>query len=375
MSLLLVKRLVPTELIIFKSLFERRDKIFGITGKQKAFSPPAVQLTALYPDLDPGVTREMVLRLHGPGTMPSRELEGQPLAKQDKNWRVGSDIDDTEFERTYDRMRTGDYAVMEFHGDGVPESVDVHLFSKKEKSDKEMLRALNSLHDEYGTARPGFNVHPLDLLARLDRAKISPNNPLLRRLLDEPVDVLREDAAAGDEEAEETLASIGQGMTPEQFDALRAAREATGRRGEEVYRDHLMALKAAGLISDFIWVSERNPGSPFDFRVTIRADEVRRVEVKSTKRSFMTAMFFSRRELEVAASRGLPYDVVRIFGLDEPTPLLRTAKAVRGDVRKLLAAVACPSGMSPESFRVSPRLLEFGDEEVALEAPAEIAAA
>lgn len=374
MSLLLVKRLVPTELIIFKSLFRDRRVIFNRSGKQKAFSPPGVQLSALYPSLLPTDEPTVTMFLHGPGDVATLEVPDSPLAMQAKNWRLGSDINDIRIGSPYHDMRDGDYAVMEFHGEGVPASVDVFLVSAHYDGDGEILRALRALHDRYGPHRPGFNVHPVDLLAELDRAEIPPGNRLLRRLLAEPTDVLREDAAAGDQDAAAMLAALGQGMDRTQFDAWRHGREITGRRGEEVYRDHLKALSDARLIRSFVWVSDTNPGSPFDFEVTMPDGKVRRVEVKSTKRSFMIPMYFSRRELRTAATNGHIYDVVRIFGLDEPRPLLRSAKDVRLNVKKLMAAVACPDGMQPENFRVEPRLFKFGDEEVALPAPPALAA-
>ena len=367
MSLLFVKRLVGSELILFKSLFERRTELgLSESTQQKAISPTTELMRQRFPKLPRNWSGRIDLNVFGPGMRGREPFEDRQLSRQGKsdNWRIEGDCDDRPLGSPYAVMEVGDFAVMEFHGERKPTAVDMFLVSRKVAADRRLFRALERLRRDLATGRKaGYGILPEELLAELEPEGVAADHPLVRRLVDDAGDRLEKAAAGGDPRAQGHLAKAGRRMTKEEFDALRTSWEENGRKGEELVDGWLASQKKAGTIRDYDWVSEREPGSPFDFTVLPARGNERRLEVKSTSGPFGGDFGLSSRELAVGAEAETPYDLARVYGVDSDAPAVRVAKGVNARFAELSADVRMPEGMRSASFYVSPRLLKFGKEE------------
>lgn len=367
MPILFVKRLVASELILFKSLFDRRTEL-GLkkTTKQKAICPTTELMSRRYPHLRPNWEGRIDLNVFGPGMRGRETFKERLLSRQGQadNWRIEHDVDDRPLGSPYAVMEVGDFAVMEFHGDRKPTAVDMFLVSRKVDVDSSLFDALEGLRVSIATGKKaGYGILPEELLAELASEDVVSDHPLVRRLVDDAGERLERAAAGGDPRAQGHLAKAGRRMSKEEFEALKDSWEENGRAGEELIDRWLAARKKAGDIRDYCWVSKQEPGSPFDFTWLPKKGKERRLEVKSTSGPFGGDFCLSSRELAVGASEDAPYDVARVFGIDSDGPAMRIAKDVNGTFKTLSAGVRMPEGMRTASFFVSPRVLRFGKEE------------
>lgn len=360
----IIKKLVASELILFKSLYQVRVPVLGLSPntQQKAISPPSELLRERFPALPVGWRGRVDLRVLGPGA-DDRIFRGQSLRKQQKNWRIEKDIEDPEFGSPYSVLRPDDYGVMEFHGATEPTAIDLYLVSAAVPGDTPVLEAIRALHRVKAPGKAGFNADAGELLAAINPGDVPPGNPLVDMLAGRERETLGEAAAGGDRRAEEHLARIGVHMDPAAFNRFLEARARTGRAGEELVDRHLAELRRLGRIDAFRWVSDRRPGSPYDFEVTI-AGTVRRWEVKSTRGDFGAPFVMSREEVDAGAVPGIPYDLVRVSGVLGPNPEIRVARDTNGALDGIRRAVRCPPFVDWKGLSLMPRNFAFGEPEI-----------
>lgn len=359
----IVKKLVASELILFKSLYQVRVPVLGLSPntQQKAISPPSELLRERFPSLPVGWKGRVDLRVFGPGA-GDRTFRGQSLTKQAKNWRIEKDIEDPDFGSPYSVLRPGDYGVMEFHGAAEPVAIDLYLVSAAVPGDTAVLEAIHALHRVKAPRKPGFDADAGELVAAIDPGAVPPGNPLVDMLAGRERETLGEAAAGGDRRAEEHLARVGVHLDATAFNRFLEARARTGRAGEELVDRHLAELRRLGLIDSYRWVSDGRPGSPHDFEVTV-AGALRRWEVKSTRGDFGAPFVMSREEIDSGAAPTLPYDIVRVSGVLGPHPEIRIARDANGTLDAIRRAVRCPAFVDWKGLSLMPRNFTFGEAE------------
>jgi|GEM_PF-4107829 len=365
MPFLIVKRLVGSELILFKSLLARKTD-FGLkdTTDQKAISPTTEMMRRRFPAMPEGWPgTRLDLNVFGPGHEGARLFEDRSLGRQGQadNWRIEGDIDDGE-DSPYAVMEVGDFAVINFHGDPLPTGIDIYMVSQMVDEDVRLHRALERLRKRLATGRQaGYGILPEELLAELAPDDVAQDHPLMRLLLDAGAEPLKKTAAGGDPRSQAHLNRGGRRMTKEEFAELKALWEENGRKGEELVDRWLAARKAANEIRDYTWVAKEEPGSPFDFVVVPKRGKPRRYEVKTTSLAFETDFIISFGEVEAAAGHEEPYDLVRVYRVGSVNPALKVARLVNKDMAAI-AGIGLPDGVRAVSFSVSPGLLDFGEE-------------
>lgn len=365
MAVLLCKKLVASELILFRSLFLIRDQLgLSMNTKQKAISPPAELLLNIYGNLPDTWSGRVDLRIYGPGMRGPLPFPDRSLKKQDKNWRIEGDIDDTPYGSPYIQLRADDYAVMLFHGEGVPKAIDIFLLSASDQNDVGLLDAVRSVHQKsrnIGRSRTAFAgclCEPADIVAAADIARIPDQHPLLSMLVWADDVTIEENAAQGSAIAIEIRRRAGRTpLTPEKFQELISLREKIGRQGEELVYKYLASTVG---LPNFHWVSRQYPDMPYDFEVRSSVGEFR-VEVKSTMGSFRNQMRFSVNELECAREPKIGYLIMRVYNLNA-SPLLRATPAINNDAIDILNNLRAPSFVTIGDLWIDPERFPFQDD-------------
>lgn len=360
---LALKRLTASDLTLFKWHFQNRP-----AGKQKAFNLDArILVDALYPALgEPSsipIPRYPVdLYLLGPGVRPADNLQ-RKILKQQKNWRLNGELIDNPVEtpERYNILQPGDYALLEFSGDRVPNACSVTLIAAEEPAD-------TALHTELSRRYPDGSMWLMEerLVSEvLQIAQPLPEHPLYGWFESAAL----EDAALGGTTGVNAInrRRNGRGMTPAEFVRSKQAAEQNGIAGEEFLNDYFERLLDTGEVAAVEWTSSLNAISPFDFRITTLLGERRVVDAKSTSGDFGNVIHLSYGEMYRAVNGPEPYDIYRLYALNENAAKLRIARDVRAALRPILHAIGeLPDGVTVDSISIRPECLPFHEEEIHL---------
>lgn len=359
-----MKRLTASDLTLFKWHFQNRP-----AGKQKAFNLDTLVLVgALYPALAepssiPIPRYQIDLYLLGPGLRPADNLQ-RKILKQQKNWRLNGELIDNPVDAPdrYNILQPGDYALLEFSGDRVPDACSVTLIAAGEDGDAAIHAELTHRYADGSM----WVIEEALVSEVLEIAQPSPGHPLYGWFESAAL----EDAALGGSAGITAVNRRrgGRGMTPTEFVRSRQSAEQNGVSGEEFLNGYFERLLDAGEIDAFDWTSSLNAISPFDFRVTASSGEARIADAKSTSGDFSNAIHLSYGELYRAVNGPEPYDIFRIYALTDDSAKLRIARNVGTALKTVLEAVdALPSGATVDSVSIRPALLPFSDEEILLD--------
>ena len=360
---LALKRLTASDLTLFKWHFQNRP-----AGKQKAFNLDArVLVGALYPALGepsniPIPRYPIDLYLLGPGIHPADNLQ-RKILKQQKNWRLNGELIDNPVDAPdrYNILQPGDYALLEFSGDRIPDACSITLIAEGEQADATIHAELNR---RYADGSMWLMEEAL-VSEVLEIAQPSPGHPLHGWF----ESAAMEDAALGGSEGINAVNRRrgGRGMTPAEFVRSRQAAEQNGVSGEEFLNDYFERLLDAGEIDAFEWTSSLNAISPFDFRITISMGKTSVADAKSTSGAFGNAIHLSYSELHRAVNGPEPYDIFRVYALTENSAKLRIARNIGTALKTVLQAVdGLPDGVTVDSISIRPDRLPFLEEEIRL---------
>lgn len=346
------KLLRHSDLTLFRSQYERLHE----TTKQKAINLNAdVFVGEFYPGLRGQLTRYSVtLQVSGPGNRgPLPHASTGTVLKQQKNWRLdGRLIEDPlgEPER-FVGLEEGDIALLAFEGDVEPEAVSIHLVSSVQ--DNGLHQALMTMCKFSLESRESMRSLSTDAMEDL-HARGLLSDTLALFIPDAIEDVLF-GVGEGDE--------LGLGPLIDQDALAKRGSEATkvGRMGEEAFEAWLLSKDFAP--EDYRWVSDTHAQAAFDFKVERPVWDGMEcpalIDVKSTRGSFDRAFHVSRAEVELAA-RTDSYLIARISSLADGSCRVTILGGLPGLAQQILAVSVqpCPAGVSPNSYAVSPTLLE-----------------
>jgi len=361
---LALKRLTASDLTVFRYQYINRR-----AGNQKAINLDSQVLVGkLYPDLGKGAvvpnTRyKLELKLSGPGICDPQTLV-RKILKQQKNWRLNGEFIDGPVDdpQRYNYLEADDFALFEFLGDRAPESIHLLLVSAASPADRPLYEALDR------TFRDG----PMRVLEERDIEYLlkSSNLDAYHPLAEWADGHLLESAALGSSEAVAMINSRvrAKGPSPEEFLEARRRAEAIGVYGEELLNDWFLEQQHAGLIAGFQWSSSTNAVCPFDFEVQEDCTgPVRRLDAKSTSGEFSSKIHLSRAELSAAVDGGVPYDIYRLYGLDERGASMKVAYNVGDSLSEILDRLSClPIGVWVDSISIDPRVLPFSEHVIRL---------
>ncbi|WP_426281237.1 hypothetical protein [Lysobacter soli] len=357
-----LKRLTHSDLSLFRWYFEQFP-----SSKQKAFNLDAkVLVSELYPRLAeptdvPKPRFPIDLYLLGPGLAPAHNL-ARKILKQEKNWRLNGELigGPDEAPNRYDSLRPEDYAIMEFSGDLVPDTLRVQLIAAAVPEDAGLYRELSARYRDGSMWR----LTEADIAAVIDATVPSADHAIR----DWTEGGAIEDAVQGGASGLRRLANRRhrQGISPEDFQRARRGYEQTGIAGEEALNSYLQGQVEAGLLDTYQWTSSINAVAPFDFTLHTLDGQIRRIDAKSTTGDFNNAIHMSLGELAQAVEGEDEYDIYRLFGITASgSAKLRIASNVGPALRQTLEAVrVMPAGVTVDSVSILPSTLNFSQEEM-----------
>ena len=148
-------------------------------------------------------------------------------------------------------------------------------------------------------------------------------------------------------------------------DDLRAARreaEEIGRLGEELVDYHLGKRLAVGDIADFVWVSDINAISPYDFHIR-KSDPWEKLEIKTTAGEFGREFYLSLNELREMANEEEEYFIGRVYEASQEGAKLRYSQELRAYGQSILHAFSdLPEGVTLNGVTILPDDAMFGEE-------------
>lgn len=356
---LVLKKLKPTDLTFFKSYFTQNSQ-----SKQKGFNLDAkvMQGQGLFPALrvllEPLAKKatHVDLVLFGPGLAPPHSL-ARKVKIDAKNLRLNGELihDPDDEPHRYEVLSEGDFAVMEFEGDALPTSVKVVLIGADSAEDQGLHSIFRRLLPD-----PEDSMIALEetvLQATIDEAAPHTHHPI-RNWLDP---VLLEEVGRGDAVAIEKVNELlpRQGITPENFRAIKEMATKTGELGEELLKQYFDSESLHGVASHE-WVSQVNAVSPYDFLLNMHSGETRHADAKSTTGTFSTRLFLSTAEIRHALASGTPYDIYRLYKVKDGSATLRVARDVRPHLDTLKGLLdSFPKGVNVDSLSFDPAFFSF----------------
>lgn len=356
---LALKRLTASDLTVFRWHFVNRP-----AGNQKAVNLDSQVLTGeFYLELGKGTALpnpkyKVELKLSGPGGAAPHTLMRKVL-KQQKNWRLNGEFIDSPVDapERYNVLAVGDFALMEFQGEHEPESINMILISAVDAQDA-------ALHGELFNSFPVGSMRVVTetfIRDHIERAGLGASHSLSEWL----DGGLLEGAALGSSTAVSLINSRrrGRGLSPEEFLAARKRAETVGISGEVLLNDWFLEKQQIGQIAELEWTSSINAIAPYDFQMMLRSEGlIRRVDAKTTSGSFENAIHMSRAELREAVAGGFPYDIYRIYQMDQ-IPEMRIAYDIGPAVAEVLRHIeGLPIGVTVDSVSIDPALLPFSSE-------------
>jgi hypothetical protein len=352
-----VKTLTESDLTLFKYHHRRT------AGKQKAINLNAdVFVDVLYPELPEHAMNlngriPIDLRIFGPGRFGEFNLQRKILKFGSyKNWRLdGEFIDDPIGEPgRFELLAPGDFAILEFFGEGFPTACKMVLISQSQ--DPSLHAALQLFVRDSRMIR----INELQLSQLVRQVTLESDHPVYELLLDKSL----EDAAYFGEIGTRDLlrgTSIRK-LSRQELERARRRAEDSGLLGEEFVNAYLSQKLDVGEIEELKWDAAENAISPFDFSFRESGDSVE-VDAKSTNGEFARVVHVSINELRRMATTTARYDLYRVFNMEESTASLRIAEDLQGFAKNLLASISnLPHGVAIDSVSVSPEVLHFGDE-------------
>ena len=135
--------------------------------------------------------------------------------------------------------------------------------------------------------------------------------------------------------------------------------------------DWLLEKVRRGEIVAAEWTASINAIAPFDFEIVPSVGSTsRRIDAKSTSGAFSNPVHLSRAELREAVLGGLPYDIYRIYRLDERGAEMRIAKDVGPSLEETYSRInSIPLGVTVDSISIDPLILPFAEAAVFLGNP------
>lgn len=355
-----IKRLSASDLTFFEHHYRHT------TGtKQKAFNlDRAVFIDSLYPSLPVAVGEGPVkvsLAVRGPGLAPAQNLQ-RKILKQDKNWRLNGELifDAPDTKGLYAELQKGDFAIIEFIGGIVPDSLTIQLVAQAKPEDQKLHAAINTRYGNQFSAHTGLiatdPINFLDILAATGLDPAHPANDLLE------ADYL-EDLAQGGLLGFQILAKrpAGRKITKAEFQQSKENAERVGQQGEEVVNWYLTELLGKGQIEGFEWTSNLNPIAPYDFAILKDGMIEKKIDAKSTAGKQSNPVHISIAELREMANSTVPYEIYRIHEVKEGSGALSVSNDMRGFAKSIGEALhALPSGVVPDSFSLDAATLHLG---------------
>ncbi len=357
---LALKRLTASDLTFLEWHFRNRN-----AGNQKAINLNAdVFIAELYPSLPTvALTRggrvPIDLYIYGPGLHGEYNLQ-RKIVKFGayKNWRLNGEFvfNPTDTPARFDQMLPGDFALLEFMGEIVPDSAKLVFISQTDQEDV----SLHSAFNQFIAGRSMVALTPSELQTLVRQAAPNAQHPVNELIL---LDAVLEDAAMGGTWGRERLQRSRRAGRRILLEALQRARreaEATGRLGEEYVYSYFASLQQQNQIAGFEWVSESFV-TPYDFWSSIDGVSKNLIEVKSTYGEFDRIIHISISELERMASGPERHDLYRIFQIAETTAQLRIAENAGPLAASILQSLsALPPGVTADGISIAPSTMSFG---------------
>lgn len=360
MRKLAIKRLTASDLTFFEWQFKNEN-----AGNQKAINLNRdVFIDELFPSLPELVTKAngkitIDLSIFGPGLKGECNLQRKIVKFGSyKNWRLNGEFifnpeDDPD---RFNVLKPDDLLVIEFIGEGVPDTVKATFVAKGVAEDTAVHAELNRL---LGADRMG-SITIAELTAAVESAEAVEAHPLRQLLHDNAI----EDAAFGGSEGPKKLRLSGRKVSRSELLKAKAAADECGQRGEEFVNAYLASLQAAQSITTYEWIADTNAVAPYDFSAQF-ADktEPTAIEVKATTGDFERTLHISMNELLAMASED-DYRLYRVYGVsDEDTAKMRIATDVRDMATSLLRLFEqLPKGVTVDGVSVRPALFKFAQE-------------
>lgn len=359
---LALKKLKGSDLSFFKSYFAKNQN-----AKQKGFNLDTKVIEGIFfPALKamleplPKKAAHVDLVFYGPGLASAHSL-ARKVKIDAKNLRLNGELihDPDDEPHRYDSLSVGDFAVLEFAGGAIPESVKVVLISANHTEDSALHAAFSSLLDEEDDSMMVLTEEKLQM--SIDAASPNQQHPI-RDWLDS---ILLEKMASGDAAA---ILSInkrrpGRGISPDAFKATKVAAEKTGQLGEELMNQFL-ATTEIHAVSSYEWTSQINAISPYDFCLVMATGETRHADAKSTSGTFSAPLYLSTAEIRHSLSSGIPYDIYRLYNVKPTSAVLRVARDVKSELETVMASLnGLPEGVRVDSLSFDPSFFSFEADE------------
>jgi len=297
------------------------------------------------------------LTIFGPDNKQALHID-RKLLLQDKNWRLNGAFifDPLEDKTRFHDLQVGDFALLGFEGEEYPTAVDMLLIGKSYPQDAPVWNYINLRYSEYFDRRGGFRQ-----IERSDIEDLSQELNLgfaysVNRILDK---FLVEEAIAGNMTAIQEMTLRGCTLTMEQYEQAKMESKRTGHRGEAFIYILLSWKRNTGAIQDYKWQSIDAPFSPFDFIIQTMSG-LRKLEVKSTKRSFNERIYISIGELVEMAESAEPYDIIRVYEMSGGRCKYRIAADVGSWAAEKLSEINALS-FKVDAIIVDPQMLQFAD--------------
>jgi hypothetical protein len=366
---LALKKLKPTDLSFFKTHFSHAPQ-----SKQKGFNldSKVMQREGFFPALKalldpmPRKAAHVDLVFFGPGLAPAHSL-ARKVKIDAKNLRLNGELvhDPEEEPDRYSQLIEGDFAVMEFGGDAVPDSVKVVLVTASNARDAALHKVFSKILPSSDDSMTALSEEALQ--AAIEEAQPHARHPI-RNWLDP---VLLEEIGNGDSEAMAQVNKLlpRQGVSPEAFKATKEAAARNGQLGEELLKQYLESSAPHGVTSHE-WTSQINAISPYDFSLTMATDELRHAEAKSTSGPFSTRLYLSTAEIRHALGSGVPYDIYRLYNVTEVSAEMRVARDVKARLQEVMDSLArVPVGVNVDSLSFEPDYFAFEPVEIRIALP------
>lgn len=361
MRKLAIKKLKGSDLSFFKTYFTKHPQT-----KQKGFNLDAKLLEGkFYPGLKeqlnplPKKAAHVDLTLMGPGLAAPYTL-ARKIKIDAKNFRLNGELvhDPEDQAGRFDILKVDDFALFEFGGNPLPDTVSAVLIAANHTEDA-------ALHELFKLMLPNKTdsmclVTEEKLNALIDAASPADGHPIRDWLSADLV----EGVAVGDSAAVDVINKrrAGRGMSAAALKGAKATAERTGELGEELLDAY---LSSAGLTQGIshAWTSQENAISPFDFLVTTADGQTRHVDAKSTAAKFETPLYLSTAEIRHALSSEVPYDIYRLYEVKETGANLRIARDIKKSLEDLQTALqALPKGVRVDSLAFEPKFFNFDAE-------------
>jgi len=361
---LALKKLKGSDLSLFKSYFKNHPNV-----KQKAFNLDKRILEHFFPDiisfLEPRAKKATFVDLvfYGPGLSKGDSL-ARKVKIDGKNLRLNGELvhNPEDEPKRYDLLIPGDFAVMEFGGHKLPNTVRVVLVALQNPND-------TKLHDSLSAYLPGDDAS-MEVLSEenLHKAVIEASPDVahpIRYWLNLGVAEEIEESLFGDEiEEDEKIANdprFGRKMSPADFNAKREAAAKTGQLGEELLKAYF-DRGVSQEVKSYDWVSQVNAISPYDFKITTTNGDFRYADAKSTSGPFTALLYLSRAEIKFAVESKIEYDIYRLYEIDTDKVKCRVARNIGRRLRLIADKLdEFPQGVKVDALSFKPEFFEFNE--------------